>query len=275
MFKKTMKVEIDATKQLFRSLTSKENNHTNIFDFRKFDKAPQNKIIFTCEHATNNFHKYFNQLSNNDKNFIDTHWGSDPGAKDIMLNILEKTNSLGVATNFSRLIIDPNRNLLSKTLIRTHVEKDIILDINKDLNTIDREERINLFYVPYYNIMFEVLNFLKPKYFCSIHSFTPYYEDHEKRDFHVGLLTRNSNPLSKELVKAFDDNKISYKINEPYDANSSELFAIDAISNYNYPNATDGVLIEVRNDVSTNFEYQEFISKTISDALQKVIDSEN
>ena len=51
---------------LFRPLTYKEKHHTKVFDFRNLEKQPKNKILVTCEHATNNFHQYQNKLTPKD-----------------------------------------------------------------------------------------------------------------------------------------------------------------------------------------------------------------
>lgn len=277
----------ELSQEPFRKLSLKESFHTSINDFREFPlleeqdiaanlnnkeekkllSYPNNKIIITCEHATNNFHSYETKLSKSDKEYLETHWAYDIGAKDTALSLAEKTESLAISTNFSRLIIDPNRNILSNTLIRKFVEVDVELDINKDD---DREKRIELYYLPYYNLLYEVLNTLNPNYFISIHSFTPYYEKEKKRDFHVGLLFKEDNPLNKSIYKHFKKNEVSFRINEPYDMNSGFMFNYDAICNYNFPELCEGVMIEVRNDMAENNDYREFITDVLSDAIKDV-----
>lgn len=148
---------------LFRELSTKESVHTSVYDFRKVGDLKNktnivnNKIIITCEHATNNFHQYAKFLSEKDKQFLNTHWAYDIGAKDITINLAEYVECFSICTNFSRLILDPNRGLLSNTLIRKFVEIDHELDVNK---VDDRVERVNLFYNPYFEILYEALNFI-------------------------------------------------------------------------------------------------------------------
>lgn len=262
------KLMSDALSSHFRILSSKESFHTNVFDFRDIeDGNPNNKILITCEHATNNFHQYQNQLSKSDKQFLETHWAYDIGAKDISLDIAEEIRALLICTNFSRLILDPNRGILSNTLIRENVEVDVELDVNKNAN---REERINLFYVPYYNTLYEVLHFLKPEYFLSMHSFTPYYEKEKKRDFHIGILYKEENELTKQLEKTFKENGVFYRVNEPYNMNDGELFAFDALTNYSFPKKCKGCLLEIRNDLALEDDYKNFITPKIAEAVKLV-----
>ena len=92
---------------------------------------PNNNVIITCEHASNNFY-YIKPDSNKEKEIFDTHWGYDIGAKDIGLEIAEESEIFSIFTNFSRLLIDPNRSLLSNNLIREFIEKDLKLGFNQN-----------------------------------------------------------------------------------------------------------------------------------------------
>lgn len=70
--------EINSNKELFRALSYKERFAAEIFDFRDIlNQKPNNNIMITCEHATNNVHQF--KLNQNDSKFLETHWGYDPG----------------------------------------------------------------------------------------------------------------------------------------------------------------------------------------------------
>jgi predicted N-formylglutamate amidohydrolase len=117
--------------QLFRELTYREKQAVEVYDYRDTTKAnPNNNLLITCEHASNASHKY--HFSERDRQWLDTHWGYDIGAKDMGLDLAESAKVLSVFSNFSRLIIDPNRSLLSTTLVRKYVEKNIELEVNKE-----------------------------------------------------------------------------------------------------------------------------------------------
>lgn len=116
---------------LFRELSNKEKLSTEVYDFRNIMEGnPNSNVIITCEHATNNM--FYVKPNKQDEQFLETHWGYDIGAKDIGLQIAEDAEIFSIFTNFSRLIIDPNRSLVSNTLIRDYVEKDVKLSYNQD-----------------------------------------------------------------------------------------------------------------------------------------------
>ena len=73
-------------------------------------------------------HKY--KLYQNDQKYYSTHWGYDLGAKDMTVDMSEELELFAICSKFSRLIIDPNRSLISDTLIRKYIEKDIELEMN-------------------------------------------------------------------------------------------------------------------------------------------------
>lgn len=121
-------------KSLFRELTNKEKLSSEVFDFRNvMGKNPNNNVIITCEHASNNLF-YLQTQSDKEKEFLQSHWGYDIGARDLAIELAESAEVFSVCTNFSRLIIDPNRSLLSDTLIRETVEKDFKLSFNENCN---------------------------------------------------------------------------------------------------------------------------------------------
>lgn len=251
-------------KKKFRNLTENEEKVSIIKDYRIQDNQ---KVIILCEHATQNFHDF--NLSENDKKFIDTHWAYDIGALKIMNQIAEKSKLFSLATNFSRLLIDPNRILISNSLVRKTVEISNILDLNKD---VDENERIQRFYLPYYSVLKDSLNFIKPKYICSIHSFTKQYENNSVREMDVGLLVKDENSdFSKIFIEVFSKYKINYRLNEPYKYKDSDT-AFDSLTKYNYPEKTEGILIEIRNDLTENEEFVNTIVNVISECLNKLSD---
>lgn len=271
MFKNFFRRETSSLSSLFRELTYKERQHTQVFDFRDIiEEKPNNQIVITCEHATNNFHNFEKFLSKSDKQFINTHWAYDPGAKDVALKLAEITNTLLIYPNFSRLILDPNRSLISSTLIREFVEGNVRFEMNHPDIQI-RSKRLELFYYPYHEILYEVFDFIKPKYFISVHSFTKQYENNPPREYEIGLLYNTANPLITKLAAELEKHSITYRHNMPYTAALCNGFNI--MESYDYPNMTEGVCIEIRNDKATDPEYQVKISdilKTVMNDICKI-----
>jgi len=83
-------------------------------------------------------------------------------------------------------------------MFRKYVEKDVELELNKEGNlkflilieNLDRDKRIESFYLPYTNLLRESLEYIRPEYVLSVHTFTKNYEDLENRNFEIGILYR-------------------------------------------------------------------------------------
>lgn len=257
----------NAQKDFFRSLTYLEKHAVEVFDFRDIQSGnPNNKVMITCEHATNKTHNYI--FPKDEQHWLDTHWGYDIGAKDMGIELSESSKILSVYSNFSRLLIDPNRSLISDTLVRKKVEKNIELFLNKDEN-VDREKRINMFYMPYYKVLWEALDFVKPRYLISSHSFTKQYEDHDERKYEVGILFREKSLLSDLIESEYKREGVNYRINEPYHPNEGVCHAMDCISTYKWPDwYTQVVLLEFRNDYCSDTKWR----KKQVDMLTKVVE---
>lgn len=232
---------------LYRNLSYSEKQAVEVYDFRDISTGnPNNNVIITCEHASNNLHKY--SLPQDQRQWLNSHWGYDIAAKDIGLELSEKAKILSMYSNFSRLIIDPNRSLTSNTLIRKTVEGDVELEMNKE-SVLDEAKRIENFYLPYYRVMKEVLSFLKPRYAISSHSFTKQYEKTAERNFEVGILYRDRGLLADMIESAYKREGVSYRVNEPYSPKDGVCQAVDALNTWNWPEwYTDVVLLEFRND---------------------------
>lgn len=125
-------IHSDSKNSLFRDLTKQENLSTLVYDYRNIINGnPNNNIILTCEHADNNIYD-IKPKDEKEKAILKTHWGYDPGAKDFGLEVSKDAEIFSIYTNFSRLILDPNRSLVSDTLFRETVEKNIKLSFNEN-----------------------------------------------------------------------------------------------------------------------------------------------
>ena len=125
-------INIDAKNSLFRELTKQETLSTLVYDYRNIKSGnPNNNIILTAEHADNNLWD-IKPKDEKEKAILETHWGYDPGSKDFGLEASKDAEIFSMYTNFSRLILDPNRSLISDTLIREHVEKNVKLSFNEN-----------------------------------------------------------------------------------------------------------------------------------------------
>mgnify|MGYP002145681060 CR=1 FL=1 len=113
---------------IFRKLNFREQQAVQIFDFRDIsDKNPNNNFFITSEHASNNLQKY--HIGRDQDEIIEPEYLCDEGAKEMAMEIGEENKSFIILPNFSRLIIDPNRSLVSPALIRDKInDEDVIFN---------------------------------------------------------------------------------------------------------------------------------------------------
>ena len=88
-----------------------------IFIKNEFDKSNCDKsIVFICDHASPRIPKEYSNLGLT-KEHLKTHINWDIGAKKLCMNLAKRLKQSYFMSNFSRLLIDPNRNKNSKELI--------------------------------------------------------------------------------------------------------------------------------------------------------------
>ncbi|MDC3272645.1 N-formylglutamate amidohydrolase [Hyphomicrobiales bacterium] len=227
------------------------------------------RVLLLCDHASNHIPYIYNNLNISDEN-LSRHIVYDIGSKGVTISLANLLKSNAILSNFSRLLIDPNRALNDPTLIMKISDNYIIpgnlnLDNNKCLN------RINNFYKPYHEAVKKKINYLLSRnvvpIIISMHSFTPIFRGIE-RPWHISILwdqdTRFSGPLIDFLES---DNEYIIGKNEPY----SGSLKGDTLYRHASLNGIPHVLIEIRQDLISDAEGQQkwalYLNKIISRLL--------
>ena len=91
--------------------TQKENKDSN--------------FLIICDHASNNIPSNFANLGL-DKEILDTHIAYDIGAKEVSIRLSNILDCPLIMSDFSRLLIDPNRGIDDPTLIMKISDDKII-----------------------------------------------------------------------------------------------------------------------------------------------------
>ena len=213
-------------------------------DFIK--KKSVNNLIFICDHASNYIPKKFKQLGITKKE-LNSHIAYDIGAKTLTLELAKKLNQSYFLSNFSRLLIDPNRGKTDRDLI---IKKSFETKIPGNLNISpeERKKRIKFFYNLYHEnlacFVKEKIKIFESVYLISIHSFTKESLG-INRGVEVGLLwNKNMNlllPIQKILIKK----KIHFGRNFPY----SGFHFNHTLDKLNKTFSLDNITIEIRNDL--------------------------
>ena len=110
-------------------------------------------FLIICDHASNRIPKEYGNLGIKSEEIL-SHRAFDIGAADVAKELSNRLDCTLIMSNFSRLLIDPNRGTDDPTLI-PKLSEDVKIKGNIDLknNGKDKErlKRITNFYLPYHN----------------------------------------------------------------------------------------------------------------------------
>ncbi|WP_338550022.1 N-formylglutamate amidohydrolase [Roseovarius phycicola] len=202
--------------------------------------------LVTCDHATNTVPSFVGDgtlgLSAVD---MSRHIAFDPGAAGVSLALAEALGAPCITSNFSRLVIDPNRGEDDPTLVMKLYDGTII-PANRHIDETELNLRLNRCYRPYHTALAELAARQDDTIIVAVHSFTRQLRGQHPRPWHVGVLfaadTRLTDPLIAQLEAEPD---ICVGANEPYSGHlPGDAIARHAIA-FQRPNA----LLELRNDL--------------------------
>jgi predicted N-formylglutamate amidohydrolase len=199
--------------------------------------------VVTCDHAANTVPPFVNGgdlgLPAQD---MERHIAYDIGAAGVALALGEALNSPVILSNFSRLVIDPNRGMDDPTLLMRLYDGSII-PANRHAD--DVQTRLARCYTPYHNTLAGLM--ARPEAaLLSIHSFTPQLRGRPPRPWHVGVLASYDRRLADPLLARLAQEKdICTGDNEPY----SGHLPGDAVDQHALSHGRPNVLIELRNDL--------------------------
>ena len=180
------------------------------------------------------------------------HIAYDPGAAGVSLALAERLNAPAVLSDFSRLVIDPNRGEDDPTLLMKLYDGTII-PANRHADEAEVNRRAEMCYRPYHNAVAEAAARQVDTIIVSIHSFTPQLRGRAPRPWEVGLLFAEDARLSRPLIGLLRDEGLTVGENEPY---TGELKG-DTIDRHAIQNGRHNTLIEIRNDLIQTLEQQQ------------------
>ena len=227
---------------------------------------PSVKLLIVADHASNYIPKRYNNLGLEIKDIF-THKAFDPGVRDLAINLSNKFKSHLVLGEFSRLLIDCNRDLNDPTLISVISDRKIILG-NKKITRKDRIYRINKIYRPYHEKINSKILEKKINIIISLHSFNPIFKG-RKRFLKYGILSNQDRRLSELLISELKKNKNIVGDNEPY---KGSLIG-DTLYKHALKRGIHHSLIEIRNDLLSNVKKIDQVSNLMYRVINKSIKS--
>ena len=203
--------------------------------------------LVTCDHASNRVPDW---VGGGDLGIpaedMARHIAWDVGAAGVARALGHLLDSPVILSDFSRLVIDPNRGEDDPTLVMKLYDGTII-PANRHAGPEEVERRLDALYRPYHAAYARLAALRPDRVIVALHSFTPALRGRAPRPWHVGVLyshldERFSKPLVARLEQEPD---LCIGDNEPY----SGHLPGDAIDRHALRLGRHNTLIELRNDL--------------------------
>ncbi|WP_293575680.1 N-formylglutamate amidohydrolase [Phaeobacter sp.] len=224
--------------------------------------------VITCDHATNVVPDFVNGgdlgLPAQDMN---RHIAYDIGAFGVSKHLGALLNAPVVASNFSRLVIDPNRGADDPTLLMKLYDGSIIPG-NRLADAQEREARIKACYEPYHDALAGLMRRPDP-ILVAIHSFTPQLRGKPPRPWQIGILAPDEEPFSPFLVEQLQQEAdLCVGINQPY----TGYLPGDSVDRHATAAGHPNTLIELRNDLIADPADQQAWAARLAEILPKALE---
>ncbi|MGR3616219.1 MAG: N-formylglutamate amidohydrolase [Paracoccaceae bacterium] len=209
----------------------------------------QSRWLITCDHACNTVPDFIADgdlgLPHED---MERHIAYDPGAWEVAKHLGHLLDAPVIGSNFSRLVIDPNRGEDDPTLLMKLSDGSIIPG-NRTADTAERERRLDHCYRPYDRELARLAAIGEedaPTIILSIHSFTRQFRGRPPRPWEIGILYPSQERFSPTLIELLiNEGDLCVGENQPY----TGYLPGDAIDRHGSAHGRPNALIEVRNDL--------------------------
>lgn len=202
--------------------------------------------VITCDHASNRVPP---DVGGGDLGLppedMARHIAYDIGAAGVARALAEALDAPVVLSDFSRLVIDPNRGEDDPTLLMKVYDGSII-PANRYADRHEIERRLTRYHRPYHQAVERVIASRDAPVIVAVHSFTPQFVGRPPRPWHVGVLYAGDTRLALPLIARLNaEPDLCVGDNQPY----SGHLPGDAMDRHGVEQGLPHVLIEIRNDL--------------------------
>ncbi len=227
-------------------------------------------LLLVCDHASRAIPKALGDLGLPEEQLC-RHIAYDIGAADLTRLLAARFGATAVLSGYSRLVIDPNRDLDDPTAIPV-VSDDVVIPANRALDAAAQALRIDALFRPYHAAVARAVAAIRARgqvpVVVSVHSFTPAMRGFD-RPWHIGVLWDQDPRVPVPLLKALRaDGRWCVGDNEPYTGRDTTGGTVETHATpAGYPN----VLLEVRQDLVATPEGVELWAGVLVDALAPIL----
>jgi len=226
-------------------------------------------VLVVCDHASAFVPRAFGQLGLESHHF-ERHIAYDPGAAAVARRLAGHLDAACVCSHFSRLLIDPNRQLDDPTLVPTVAENTVIPG-NRGLAESAVRRRVETFFEPYHAELARRLDALEARgsapVLISVHSFTPVMHGRE-RPWEIGVLWDEDTRLAAPFMDAMRERGHVVGDNEPYSGRHGHGYTTNV---HGDGRGLANLLLELRQDLLRTTGQQQAWADTLASELATLL----
>ncbi|CAO3413350.1 N-formylglutamate amidohydrolase [Azospirillum doebereinerae] len=227
-------------------------------------------LLLVCDHASRAIPKALGDLGLPEEQ-LHRHIAYDIGAADLTRRLAAHFAATAVLSGFSRLVVDPNRDLDDPTAIPV-VSDDTVIPGNRALDAQAQARRVEAIFRPYHAAVASAVTAIRDRgqvpVMVSVHSFTPVMRG-VARPWHIGVLWDHDPRVAVPLLDALRaDGRWCVGDNEPYSGRDTTGGTVETHATpAGYPN----VLLEVRQDLVATPDGVALWAGVLADALGPIL----
>lgn len=244
---------------------------TEAAPYRRIDGDWSQGLLILCDHADNRIPPPYDELGLNPED-LNRHIAYDIGAAGVAERLAEKLGVPALLTQFSRLLIDPNRGRDDPTLVM-QISDGRIVPGNAGIDEIEIEARIRRYYAPYHQAIATAVDTAiaagKPPVLLAVHSFTQAWKS-VPRPWHVGVLWDKDPRLAVPLLQGLHALPgVTVGENVPY---SGQLRG-DTLYQHGTARGLAHALVELRQDLILGPEGQAEWAEHLAGVMRGVLEA--
>lgn len=214
--------------------------------------------LITCDHASN---RVPDDVAGGDLGLppkdMGRHIAYDIGAAGVTRHLARLLDAPAILSDFSRLVIDPNRGDDDPTIMMRLYDHTIV-PANRHADDAERQRRIDAYWRPYH-AAYEGLAARRPDtVICAVHSYTPQLRGRPRRPWQVGILSAWDRRLADPVIASL---RADHDLAAAAQAETGERWVVgdnqpyaghlpgDAVDQHALRHGRPNILIELRHDL--------------------------